>query len=239
MISPLSLFNPIKSIVGTIFGRVIFTFDRNSSNHYWHTPDYDDNRNVYLSRNQAQLSYTVFSINLRIYSTYDVMVHAADVFLYDNHRWLDISDSGYNDAQFAGPGIAKYINEFRRTHPRFTTKKINKHEATTIQIPTIGCFRESLTKEESLIAAWWKEYDNDVRYFCVAINLHVNSKFLFLTCLIPEWMGVHQTKAYFIGPPIAYRRADKDAMFVRAEGNRNNIEQLGYSERVEHYIRVY
>jgi hypothetical protein len=179
--------------------RLEFSFDRNAAENFWYTYDADDNRNVTLYARNRRWSYSVFQIMPRIISSYGLTIHAVDATAYNHHleHWIALEDSVY--AGLAGPGLAKAVADFQSRNPAFMATAIRENESKAIKVAKIGVFGASLSAEFTFRPSLWGGNDA-THYACVYFVCHVNTRYLFFACLLPE-MSHYPAPVYFIGAP--------------------------------------
>jgi pimeloyl-ACP methyl ester carboxylesterase len=177
--------------------RITLAFDRNTDQNYWYTYDADDNRNIY--KYDRRWSTSIFLATPRISSTYELTIHTIDVTAYNSHagRWELLEDRA--QAGFSGPFVHKAARDYQRQNPPFTSTEIRPNSAKALKRPKIVMIDCSLSDEYTLESSLWGQ-SPVTRYVCVHFVLHVNTRYLFWTSLLPasSW---YPTPTYFIGSP--------------------------------------
>jgi hypothetical protein len=219
------------------FARLAFSFDRDASKTFWYTFDADDNRNISRFQRNRRWSVSIFSICPTILVSYQVKIQGVTIYAYHgaDRRWIKLED--HAGGVFPGPSVRRDVGTFLTTYPPLREKQLHAHEAETARITKIGVFDQSLSAEFVLSSQAWGGVGRG-DYVALAVILHVNTKYLFFTCLVPEMTGSRPEPAYFIGQPTIYKINDETAMLERASGDLANADQLGRTERTTVYWKI-
>jgi pimeloyl-ACP methyl ester carboxylesterase len=206
------------------------SLNRNASENYWYTYDGDDNRNIFQHDRRRRWSISIFHAMPRIISTFDVTVHAVEAAAYNGHlaQWQSLEDRV--QIGFPGPNVQKAAMAFQEQNPPFASTTIRAKESKMLNIAKIGIFSASLSAEFTFRSSLWGASD-DTCYACVYFVLHVNTHYLFFTCLLPE-MSSYPAPAYFLGEPHILDVNNKTRFLELAAGPTISIQSLSRHERL-------
>jgi hypothetical protein len=175
-------------------------------------------------------SISKFQIMPRIIATYDVTVHAVDAWAYNGHLelWVELQDCV--QIGFPGPAVEKSASDFQKSNPPFTSATIQRMQSKVLKIPKLGQFRASMSAEFNFRESLWDGSEFSY-YACLYFVLHINTHYLFFSCLLPEGSG-YQKPAYFLGEPKILDVNDK-ARFTEFSASRlKSIRDLPREERL-------
>lgn len=219
------------------FARFAFSFDRDARKTFWYTFDADDNRNISPYQQNRRWSLSIFSICPNIYSAYEAKIHDAAVYAYHGaaRRWIRLEDQP--GGVFPGPSVRRDVTNFLSSYPPLRDKQLHARVSEPVRINKIGVFDHSLSSEFVLSSRAWGG-DGSGDYVAFAVIMHVNTRYLFFTCLVPEMTASRPEPAYFIGRPTIYKVNDEPAMLERATGELANATELGRAERTTVFWKI-
>jgi pimeloyl-ACP methyl ester carboxylesterase len=212
--------------------RMTLAFDRNTDENYWSIYDANDNRNISIYDAKRRWSTSIFHATPRIGSTYELTIHAIDVTAYNSHtgRWKLLEDRV--QIGFSGPAVQRDALDHQRQNPPFTSTAIRPNSTKALKIPKIVLFESSLSDDFTFMSSLWGE-SPITRYVCVYFVFHVNTRYLFLTSLLPAPSGPPHSPTYFIGLPEISDVNDRKHFEELAAGYLHSIATLPKLERVE------
>ena len=211
--------------------RMELTFDRNAIHNYWYTFDADDNRNIFRYSKKLRWSMSIFSLRPKLFATYAVTIHDADVLAYNGHMDSWVLLDNRVQSGFPGPHVAEDVKKFQQHRPVFNRCDIRPNSSEMLSIPKVGVFRASLSSEFTIMPVRWGSSETG-HYVCVAVILHVHTRYLFFTCLLPEMSAQSNDPAYFVGAPEVLDVKDSSYFERRADSNLKCVRELGVVERV-------
>lgn len=223
--------------IGLSFARLILSFNRDATKTFWYTFDADDNRNISRYQQNKRWSFSIFSLSPTIYAAYDATIHGVRAYAFHgaDRRWVELED--HAGAVFPGPNVRRDVTKFVDSNPPFAQAQLHEKQSATVRVSKLGIFDYALSSEFALPSTNWPEGDFG-DYVPLAVILNINTKYVCVTCLVPEMTGSHAVPAYFVGQPTIYKTNDVAAMLERATGELANAEQLGRAERTTIWWKI-
>jgi hypothetical protein len=223
---------PYPSVMSIDAGaRIEISFDRDATKSFWYTFDADNNRNIHRHLQNRRLSFSIFSVCPTIFSSYKTRIHGADVFTYNRHseEWFALESKV--ESGFPGPSVQRDVLDFQKRKPPFTGCSLEAGDSQKLLIPMIGVFPDAISSEFTEKPHLW-DGDEQTSYVCVAVILHVQTRHMLFTCLLPNMTASANEPAYFVGAPEVFDTNDRETFKERATHNLKNVSMLGVSERV-------
>jgi hypothetical protein len=211
--------------------KIELSFDRDATKNFWCTPDADGNRLISRWRTPRQWSMSAFCIAPRISATYDLIIHRVDALVYHSalSRWVALED--LVTVGFPGRAVQTFMQDFQKSHSAFSANRIMRGQAGSLLVPKIGVFEVSLSHEFNLTPERWGSEDLG-RYACLAVILHVNTRYLLMNCLVPDMSHTSRDPAFFLGSAVVFETNDTDRITQTASDNLRAIDTLEVKERI-------
>jgi predicted alpha/beta hydrolase family esterase len=228
--SPAATDTPAAPVAVQAHDQIELVFNRDSLENYWYTYDPDDNRNIMRHDDRRRWSISRFQIMPRISSTYDLTVFAADAFAYNGHLqdWRKLEDRV--QIGFPGPSVEKSVLDFQKNNPPFDYTTIPPRQSRVLKIPKIGQFTASLSEDFAFKESLWG--GSELSYYALLYFVfHINTHYLFFTCLLPEESGYHKA-AYFLGGPEILDTNDPRRFEDLAQNRLRSLQTLSRNERL-------
>lgn len=216
----------VKKLLGPFLGRLTIRIEADSSSSFFIVPDVDDNRYP----RDGNISYGLFNVGLFLSCPYKIIIHKVDAYVYSNGRqeWIALDDRAIPPA---GQELQKQLRSFTSRHPPFTRVEIDQSSA-HVEIAKIGHLLDAGLAHGN---RHWRGY----YYTELLIVFNINTSFVLVTCVIPEWNGISLGAARIVHDATIYREDDRAKFFQIASGNMGSLDQPSMtSTRTALWVKV-